>query len=333
MAGSILGNRVLRKEDPKFLTTGGKYVDDLLDEPLLANAAHVTYVRSSVAHGRILGIDTSAAIGHARSDRRSTPRPISAWSEEPATFNPAVTRGRLAIDKVRFVGEPIAVVVTETRQQGEDAIEQVVVDYEVLEALVDPEAAMTSTTLIYEAPAATSSSTPPRSACPTTPATSTSPIARSSSPASSSTNASHRARSRSAARQSPGCRPTMAADGCTSGSARKARRRSRLDHGRQRSHLRTTARHHARRRWRLRRQDHVLPGGDPARSIVEDRRSATALAGDPYGVDDGARPRPRPRSSTSRSAATATARSPTTACTPSRTAVVGSSSARSLPRS
>ena len=38
MVGSILGNRVLRKEDPKFLTTGGKYVDDLLDEPLLAGA-------------------------------------------------------------------------------------------------------------------------------------------------------------------------------------------------------------------------------------------------------------------------------------------------------
>jgi carbon-monoxide dehydrogenase large subunit len=58
VAGSILGNRVLRKEDPKFLTTGGKYVDDLLDEPLLQGAAHVTYVRSSLAHGVITGIDT-----------------------------------------------------------------------------------------------------------------------------------------------------------------------------------------------------------------------------------------------------------------------------------
>ena len=58
---SLLGNRVLRTEDPKFLTTGGKYVDDLLDEPLLAGAAHVTYVRSTVAHGRILAIDSSAA--------------------------------------------------------------------------------------------------------------------------------------------------------------------------------------------------------------------------------------------------------------------------------
>ncbi|MBU3703206.1 MAG: hypothetical protein FGM42_02420, partial [Ilumatobacteraceae bacterium] len=59
MGGSILGNRVIRKEDPKFLTTGGEYVDDLLDEPLLKGAAHVTYVRSTVAHGRITGIDVS----------------------------------------------------------------------------------------------------------------------------------------------------------------------------------------------------------------------------------------------------------------------------------
>ena len=51
MAGSILGNRVLRKEDPKFLTTGGKYVDDLLDEPLLAGAAHVT--RLDIANTRV----------------------------------------------------------------------------------------------------------------------------------------------------------------------------------------------------------------------------------------------------------------------------------------
>ena len=53
MAGSILGNRVLRKEDPKFLTTGGVYVDDLRDEPLLVGAVHATFVRSTVAHANI----------------------------------------------------------------------------------------------------------------------------------------------------------------------------------------------------------------------------------------------------------------------------------------
>src|SRR5438445_299692 len=54
---SILGNRVLRKEDPKFLTGGGTYVDDLR----LEGAAHLTYVRSTVAHARIASIDVDAA--------------------------------------------------------------------------------------------------------------------------------------------------------------------------------------------------------------------------------------------------------------------------------
>jgi carbon-monoxide dehydrogenase large subunit len=51
---SILGNRVLRKEDPKFLTVGGTYVDDLRDERL-NGAAHLTFVRSTMAHARITG--------------------------------------------------------------------------------------------------------------------------------------------------------------------------------------------------------------------------------------------------------------------------------------
>ena len=147
--GSILGNRVLRKEDPKFLTTGGKYVDDLNDEPMLQGALHVTYVRSTVAHGRINSIDTS--------DAASMPGVVAIFTAEslglqpvPAAFNPMVARTLLASDKVRYVGEPVAAVVTETRDQGVDAAEAVVVDYDVLEAFVDVEAAMMSSTHIYE---------------------------------------------------------------------------------------------------------------------------------------------------------------------------------------
>ena len=149
MAGSILGNRVLRKEDPKFLTTGGKYVDDLLDEPLLAGAAHVTYVRSSVAHGHIRSIDASAAL--------ELPGVIAVLTAAdlglqpvPSQFNPMVARGLLAIDKVRFVGEPVAAVITEEAYQGEDAAEAVIVEYDVLPAVIDMEQAITSSTLIYE---------------------------------------------------------------------------------------------------------------------------------------------------------------------------------------
>ena len=149
MAGSILGNRVLRKEDPKFLTTGGMYVDDLLDEPMLAGAAHVTYVRSSVAHGVLLGIDASDALAmpgviavYTAADLGLTPI--------PSDFNPTIARGMLAIDKVRFVGEPVAVVISETREQGEDAAEAVIVDYDILPAVVDIEESLAGGTLLYE---------------------------------------------------------------------------------------------------------------------------------------------------------------------------------------
>ena len=68
----------------------------------------------------------------------------------PSDFNPMVARGMLAIGKVRFVGEPVAVVISETREQGEDAAEQVIIDYDVLPAVIDIESALTSSTLIHE---------------------------------------------------------------------------------------------------------------------------------------------------------------------------------------
>jgi carbon-monoxide dehydrogenase large subunit len=149
VAGSILGNRVLRKEDPKFLTTGGKYVDDLLDEPLLAGAAHVTYVRSSQAHGHIRSIDTSGALEMPGVIAVLTAADLG-LEPVPSQFNPMVARGLLAIGKVRFVGEPVAVVITEEAYQGEDAAEAVIVEYDALPAVVDMEQAITSSTLIYE---------------------------------------------------------------------------------------------------------------------------------------------------------------------------------------
>lgn len=150
MGGSILGTRVLRKEDPKFLTSGGVYVDDMRDEPMLAGALHVTYVRSTVAHGVITSIDAS--------DAQQMPGVVAVLTGadlglQPvaSTFNPMATRTLLATEKVRYVGEPLAVIVSETREQGEDAAEMVIVDYDVLPALIDVEEAMASSTLLYEA--------------------------------------------------------------------------------------------------------------------------------------------------------------------------------------
>ena len=150
MAGaSILGTRVQRKEDPKFLTTGGVYTDDIAD-PRLAGAAHAVFVRSMVAHGVIESIDVDGA--------KDMPGVLSIHTAAtlglepiPSPFNPAAARTLLASDKVRHVGEPVAVVVAETYQQAADAAEMVFVDYEFLPALVDVEAALASDTLIYEA--------------------------------------------------------------------------------------------------------------------------------------------------------------------------------------
>lgn len=150
MGGSILGNRVLRKEDPKFLTTGGVYVDDLLDEPALRGALHVTYVRSSVAHGIIDSIDIADALAMPGVVAVLTGKDLG-LEQMPSAFNPAATRTLLAMDKVRYVGEPIAAIVSKTREQGEDAIDAVVINYNVLPALIDLEKAMASTNLLYEA--------------------------------------------------------------------------------------------------------------------------------------------------------------------------------------
>jgi len=95
MGGSILGERVLRKEDPKFLTSGGKYVDDLLDEPLLQGALHVTYARSTVAHGRINSIDTSEAAGMPGVVAILTAADLG-LQPVPSSFNPAAARTLLA---------------------------------------------------------------------------------------------------------------------------------------------------------------------------------------------------------------------------------------------
>jgi aerobic carbon-monoxide dehydrogenase large subunit len=148
VAGSILGTRVQRKEDPKFLTTGGTYVDDL-DEPLLAGALHVVYARSAAAHGRILSIEIETA--------QQMPGVVGVFTAEslglqpvPSNFNPMVARTLLASDKVRYVGEPVAAIVAETAAQAADAADTVFVDVDVLPALIDIEEAAGAETLLYE---------------------------------------------------------------------------------------------------------------------------------------------------------------------------------------
>ena len=148
MPGSILGNRVVRKEDPKFLTTGGVYLDDL-DLPELEGAAHVAYVRSPVAHGTISSIDTSEAAAVQGFVAVFTGADLG-LEPQPSPYNPGVARPLLAMDRVRYVGEPIAAVVAETRAAAVDAAQAVFVDIEPLDTCVDPATAMTSPAQLYD---------------------------------------------------------------------------------------------------------------------------------------------------------------------------------------
>ena len=141
---SIMGTRVLRTEDPRLLTQGGVYTDDLR-LPELSGAAYVTIVRSPIAHALITGIDTSAATGLPGVVAVLTFADLPAPPEDgDATAEPL-----LAADRVRYVGEPVALVLTEGRYQGEDAAELVSVDYDPLPAVPGIEEALTGETLLF----------------------------------------------------------------------------------------------------------------------------------------------------------------------------------------
>ena len=139
MVGSILGNRVPRVEDPDLVTGRSRYVDDIR----LDDRTHAVFVRSPMAHARILSIDTSEAeqapgvlAVHTAATLPADPVPSF------AQINAKVTQGPLATGTVRYVGDPVALVIAETRAQAVDAAELVDVDYDELPAAIDMEAAL-----------------------------------------------------------------------------------------------------------------------------------------------------------------------------------------------
>jgi aerobic carbon-monoxide dehydrogenase large subunit len=160
---SILGTRVIRTEDPRLLTSGGVYVDDLR-EPDLAGAVRATFVRSTIAHALITGIDTAAAreapgvvavLTAADMTDLPTPPPAEPLPDDaPPPEGPAPMGGvwqepLLAVDRVRFVGEPVAIVLTDGTYAGEDAAELVSVDYEPLPAVPSITAALADESLLF----------------------------------------------------------------------------------------------------------------------------------------------------------------------------------------
>ena len=160
---SILGTRVVRIEDPRLLTAGGTYVDDLR-VPQLMGAARVTFVRSHHGHALITGVDASAALAapgvvavltYRDIDDIPPPPPLPEGGPPPGSEAAPLPMGGvwqeplLAVDRVRFVGEPVAMVLTDDSYQGEDAAELVSVDYEPLPAIVDLADALAGQTLLF----------------------------------------------------------------------------------------------------------------------------------------------------------------------------------------
>ena len=137
-----IGERVRRKETLRFVTGTGRYVDDLLPPDTL----HAAFVRSACAHARIKAIDVEAARTmpgvHAVFTGEDIAQKIKPLRVGGSSLLREIKLYPLAVDKVRYFGEPLAVVVADNRYLAEDAVEIVSVDYEPLPVVVDPEAAM-----------------------------------------------------------------------------------------------------------------------------------------------------------------------------------------------
>ena len=144
-----IGASVVRKEDRRFITGKGRYVDDIK----LVGMTHAHFIRSPHAHAKVKSIDASAALkmpgviavlngqqlvddkvgnlicGWAITSKDGSPMKMGAW---PA----------MAPETVRFVGQAVAVVIAETKNQARDAAEAVVVSYDELPAIPDVKAAI-----------------------------------------------------------------------------------------------------------------------------------------------------------------------------------------------
>ncbi len=138
-AARWVGQRMPRLEDQRMITGHGRYIDDLQK----AGLVHAAFVRSTVARGRITGLDVSEARRAPGVIAVLTAADINGRAREvPRAPVDRTPRRVLADGDVRFVGEPIAIVVAESRYLAEDAAELVGVDIEPDEAIVDAATAL-----------------------------------------------------------------------------------------------------------------------------------------------------------------------------------------------
>jgi aerobic carbon-monoxide dehydrogenase large subunit len=141
----LIGARIRRREDPELITGTGTYVDDVSQ----TGTVHMYVLRSNLAHARIAGVDVTGA--------RDADGVVAVFTgkELEADFKGTIPAGvafipdkkvpphhPIAIDKVRYVGEPVAIVLASSRAAAEDAAERIDVRYEPLPAVVDIEKAL-----------------------------------------------------------------------------------------------------------------------------------------------------------------------------------------------
>jgi aerobic carbon-monoxide dehydrogenase large subunit len=145
----LVGTRVKRREDPRLIQGQATYVDDLK----IAGMRHMAFKRSDVAHGRILSIDTSAAAAMDGVEAVFTGADIAGFlGPMPiGTPFPSPPHHAVAVDVVRYAGEPVAVVIASDRYVARDAADAIVVEYEMFPAVVDLEQAMTGQPAIIHA--------------------------------------------------------------------------------------------------------------------------------------------------------------------------------------
>ena len=146
----LVGERIKRREDPRLIQGKATYVDDIK----LPGMLHLAFKRSDIAHGRIRSIDVSKAeampgvelvVTGAQLKEFLPPMPIGTPFPSPDHYS-------VATDSVRYQGEPVAVVVATDRYLARDAADAIVVEFDPLPAVMDPERAMTGEpAIIHEA--------------------------------------------------------------------------------------------------------------------------------------------------------------------------------------
>ena len=144
MTTRVFSSGIRRREDPRLITGRASYTDDIT----LPGMVHAAILRSPYAHANIKSVDTGGAAAqpgvlavYTGEDTDGVLNPLPcAWlipnSDLKTPAHPAIAK-----DRVRYVGDAVAVVVAESRYAAEDALEHIEVDYEPLDAIINPKEA------------------------------------------------------------------------------------------------------------------------------------------------------------------------------------------------